>query len=90
MSTRQRKLAVLTPSQLIELAYLSALLEQYPFHKSQPISTKVDTIKTFLEKVVQVVPLESIAYAMAYSRYEVAKFCTETLIKTKIIFLHQY
>ena len=84
MSTRQRQLAVLTPSQLIELAYLSALLEQYPFHKSQPISTKVDTIKIFLEKVVQVVPLESIAYAMAYSRYEVAKFCTKSLVESKI------
>ena len=84
MSTRQRQLAVLTPSQLIELAYLSALLEQYPFHKSQPISTKVETIKIFLEKVVQVVPLESIAYAMTYSRYKVAKFCTETLVESKI------
>ena len=84
MSTRQRQLAVLTPSQLIELAYLSALLEQYPFHKSQPISTKVETIKTFLEKVVQVVPLESITYAMAYSRYEVAKFCAESLVESKI------
>ena len=84
MSTRQRQLAVLTPSQLIELAYLSALLEQYPFHKSQTISTKVEIIKTFLEKVVQVVPLESIAYAMAYSRYEVAKFCTKSLVDSKI------
>ena len=84
MSTRQRQLAVLTPSQLIELAYLSALLEQYPFHKSQPISTKVETIKTFLEKVVQVVPLESITYAMAYSRYKVAKFCAESLVESQI------
>ena len=84
MSTRQRQLAVLTPSQLIELAYLSALLEQYPFHKSQPISTKVETIKIFLEKVVQVVPLESITYAMAYSRYKVAKFCAESLVESKI------
>ena len=84
MSTRQRQLAVLTPSKLIELAYLSALLEQYPFHKSQPISTKVETIKTFLEKVVQVVPLESITYAMSYSRYKVAKFCAESLVESKI------
>ena len=84
MSTRQRQLALLTPSQLIELAYLSALLEQYPFHKSQPISTKVETIKIFLEKVVQVVPLESITYAMAYSRYKVAKFCAESLVESKI------
>ena len=78
------QLAVLTPSQLIELAYLSALLEQYPFDKSQPISTKVENIRTFLEKVVQVVPLESITYAMAYSPYKVAKFCTEILVESKI------
>ena len=84
MSTRQRQLAVLTPSQLIELAYLSALLEQYPFNKSQPISTKVDNIRTFLELVVQVVPLESITYAMAYSPYKLAKFCTEILVESKI------
>ena len=84
MSTRQRQLAVLTPSQLIELAYLSALLEQYPFDKSQPISTKVETIKDFLEKVVQVVPLESITYAMAYSPYKLAKFCAEILVESKI------
>ena len=84
MSTRQRQLAVLTPSQLIELAYLSALLEQYPFDKSQPISTKVENIRTFLEKVVQVVPLESITYAMAYSPYKLAKFCTEILVESKI------
>ena len=83
VSTRQRQLAVLTPSQLIELAYLSALLEQYPFHNLQPISDKVENIKEFLEKIVQVVPLESITYAMAYSPYKLAKFCAESLIKFK-------
>ena len=85
MSTRQRQLAVLTPSQLIELAYLSALLEQYPFDKSQPILTKVEIIKDFLEKVVQVVPLESIIYAMVYSSsYKVAMFCAKILYESKI------
>ena len=84
MSTRQRQLAVLTPSQLIELAYLSALLEQYPFHNLQPISDKVENIKDFLEKVVQVVPLESIIYAMKYSSYKVAMFCAKTLYESKI------
>ena len=60
MTSRQRQLAVLTPSRLIELAYMSALLEQYPFSKSQPVSNKVEDIRTFLDKVVRVVPLESI------------------------------
>ena len=84
VSTRQRQLAVLTPSQLIELAYLSALLEQYPFSKTQPISHKVEVIKTFLEKVVQVVPLESITHAIAYSPYRLAAFCAEALLASQI------
>ena len=84
VSTRQRQLAVLTPSQLIELAYLSALLEQYPFSKTQPISHKVEVIKTFLEKVTQVVPLESITHAIAYSPYQLAVFCAKALLTSKI------
>ena len=84
VSTRQRQLAVLTPSQLIELAYLSALLEQFPFSKSQPISHKVEVIKTFLEKVVRVVPLESITHAIAYSPYQLAAFCTKALLASQI------
>ena len=84
VSTRQRQLAALTPSQLIELAYLSALLEQYPFSKTQPISHKVEVIKTFLEKVVQVVPLESITHAIAYSPYQLATFCAKALLASQI------
>ena len=84
VSTRQRQLAVLSPSQLIELAYLSALLEQYPFSKTQPISHKVEVIKTFLEKVVQVVPLESITHAIAYSPYRLAAFCAKALLASQI------
>ena len=84
VSTRQRQLAVLTPSQLIELAYLSALLEQYPFSKTQPISHKVEVIITFLKKVVQVVPLESITHAIAYSPYRLAAFCTKALLGSQI------
>lgn len=84
VSTRQRQLAALTPSQLIELAYLSALLEMYPSDKSQPVSHKVEVIKTFLENVVHVVPLESIAHAIAYSPSKVAKLCTKALFAYKI------
>ena len=84
VSTRQRQLAVLTPSRLIELAYLSALLEQYPFSKTQPISHKVEVIITFLKKVVQVVPLESITHAIAYSPYRLAAFCTKALLGSQI------
>ena len=84
MTSRQRQLAVLTPSRLIELAYMSALLEQYPFSKSQPVSNKVEVIKIFLDKVVRVVPLESIGYAIGYSEYSLAVHCTRVLMESKI------
>ena len=84
VTSRQRQLAVLTPSKVIELAYMSALLEQYPFSKSQPVSNKVEVIKTFLGKVVRVVPLESIGYAIGYSEYSLAVHCTRVLLKSKI------
>ena len=81
VTSRQRQLAKLTPSKLIELAYLSALLEQHqqPGKKSL-VSHKVDVVRRFLEYVVRVVPLESIAYAIAYGKDEVALQCTKALL----------
>lgn len=64
---------------MIELAYLSALLEQHPHSKSEPLSQKVEVIRKFLEDVVHVVPLESIAYAIAYSPLEIAMLCYRAL-----------
>ena len=66
---------------MIELAYLSALLEQHqqPGKKSL-VSHKVDVVRRFLENVVRVVPLESIAYAIAYGKDEVALQCTKALL----------
>ena len=84
INTRQRQLAELTPSKLIELAYLSALLEQYPFSTTEPISEKVEVIRTFLKKVVHVVPFESIAYAIAYGPDKVAVYCAKALIASTI------
>ena len=85
MTSRQRQLAVLTPSRLIELAYMSALLEQYPFSKSQLVSSKVEVIRTFLNKVVEIVPFESIVYAIGYSEYSLAVHCTRVLVESKIV-----
>ena len=79
VSSRQQQLARLTPSKLIELAYLSALLEQYPHSSSQPLSHKVEVIRNFLEEVVQVVPLESILYAIANGSYNVVLSCSKAL-----------
>ena len=63
---------------------MSALLEQYPFSRTEPISDKVEVIRTFLKKVVHVVPLESIAYAIAYGPDKVAVYCAKALIASTI------
>ena len=80
MSTRQQQLARLTPSQLIELAYLCALLEQHPCGKSEPLSHKLEVIKSFLERVVHVVPLESVAFAVASGSNETVEVCSQALM----------
>ena len=41
-------------------------------------------IKTFLEKVVHVVPLESITHAIAYSPYRLARICAKALLASQI------
>ena len=67
------------------MAYLSALLEQHPYSEFQPNSHKVEVITRFLEDVVHVVPLESIAYAIAYGKpEEIAIQCAEALIFSKL------
>ena len=80
MSTRQQQLARLTPSQLIELAYLCALLEQHPYGKYKHSSHKLEVIKSFLERVVHVVPLESVAFAVADGSNETAEMCSQVLM----------
>ena len=80
MSTRQQQLARLTPSQLIELAYLCALLEQHPCGKSEPLSHKLEVIKSFLERVVHVVPLESVAFAVGSGSDETVEMCLQALM----------
>ena len=79
MTTRQAQLAKLTPSQVIELAYLSALLEQHPNNSTSVLSRKFEIIAKFLRDVVKVVPFESIAFAIAFSSYKTALVCYEAL-----------
>ena len=79
MTSRQAQLAKLTPSQVIELAYLSALLEQHPNNSTSVLSQKFEIIAKFLRDVVKVVPFESIAFAIAFSSYETALVCYEAL-----------
>ena len=65
------------PSQVIELAYLSALLEQR--HGSSLLSHKLDIVRRFLEDVVQVVPFESIVYALTNGNSHTAMQCIRAL-----------
>ena len=69
-SFRQEQLAKLTPSELIETAYLSSLLEQRPHttasHSiSEGFSHRFDTLRTFLIEIVRVVPIESLVHAIS-------------------------
>ena len=84
IKTRQRQLARCSPSQVIELAYLSALLEQHPDNMSEPFSHKLQVITKFLEEVVKVVPIESISYAIANCSYDNAVLCYEVMINCGI------
>ncbi len=65
---RQEQLAKLTPSELIETAYLSTLLEQHPHTtKLKMFSHRFNTVRDFLEQIVSVVPIESIFHTIAIS-----------------------
>ena len=76
-TTRQEQLAKLVPSQVIELAYLSTLLEQHC--GSSLLSHKLEIFRTFLEDVVQVVPFESIAYAITNGNPHTTVQCLRAL-----------
>ena len=76
---RQEQLAKLTPSEVIELSYLNALLEYQPQHSAQPLSDRMTAIRKFLEEVVKVVPLESIGYSVAYGDKHTKQQCAKAL-----------
>ena len=61
------------------MTYLSALLEKHPYTGPQPQSHKVTVIKAFLDKVVNVVPLESVGYAIAHGNDHVARQCANVV-----------
>ena len=79
MNRRQEQLAKLTPSEVIELSYLVALLEYQPHDSTQPLSERMTAIRKFLEEVVKVVPLESIGYSLAYGDLHTKQQCAKAL-----------
>lgn len=82
------QLARCTPTEVICLAYWSAVLEQHPnvdhtegnFQQSQ----RLKKIREFLEEAVKVVPLESILNAIAFAEDKIAIKCAEALIESKV------
>ena len=77
-SVRQIQLARHTPTEVIQLAYLCALLEQ----RTQPLdstSKRFRAVAFFLEEVVKVVPLESVFDAIAYEEHDIALECARAL-----------
>ena len=84
-SFRQEQLAKLTPSELMETAYLSALLEQHPHRQRKQLSHRFDIVQKFLEQIVSVVPVESIVHTIGCCEDQnVANRCTDLLISTQL------
>ena len=84
MSGRQEQLAKLSPCDVIELAYLSALLERRAAIESE--SQRYEDIKTFFEDAVSVVPIESLFHAMATaSPHTVIQCCKLFLSESEIL-----
>ena len=83
-SFRQEQLAKLTPSELIEVAYLSALLEQHPHNQLQSYSRRFDKLREFLVKIVSIVPIESLLHVIAQGEINVSVLCCLTLLYSKI------
>ena len=85
---RQEQLAKLTPSELIETAYLSTLLEQHPHTtKLKMFSHRFNTVRDFLEQIVSVVPIESIFHTIAISNdVEIMTRCCSLLESSQLDF----
>ncbi|CAI7995846.1 hypothetical protein GBAR_LOCUS1774 [Geodia barretti] len=78
---RQMQLAKHTPSQIIQLAYLCALLEQ---RHQKSDSKRFTAIAEFLDKAVQVVPVESVFDAITYGKNQIARTCANALQERRL------
>lgn len=79
-SLRQVQLAKHTPSQIIQLAYCCALLEQRPATKDSKHTRRFEKVTHFLKEAVKVVPLESIFQVIAFSAPQIAAKCLQALM----------
>ena len=81
VTSRQLQIAKYRPRELIELAYLCALLE---CNDGSYSSERFNAIKTFFKNAVSVVPLESLFYGIAEGTPEVMLQCCEILCSGSI------
>jgi hypothetical protein len=68
---------------VIQLAFWSALLEQYSpraSHDQEAPSQRMAAVIHFLEEAVKVVPIESILFAISHSDYDTGVKCAEALL----------
>ena len=84
-------MAKLSPSMVIELAHLSALLERSVSsanekYEMDPRSKRYADVKKFFESVISVVPAESIFHAMAVSKPYTVLQCCQLLSEKKELF----
>ncbi len=73
-----------TPTQVIELAYWTAMLERKCIKNDQKPSKRFTAIIHFLQEAVNIVPLESILHAIAYSDDKTALECARALKESKV------
>ena len=78
-SLRQVQLAKHTPSQIIQLAYCCALLEQRPAAQASEPTRRFRMVTHFLKEAVKVVPLESIFQVISVSAPQIAIKCLQAL-----------
>ena len=87
-SVRQIQLAKHTPTEVIELAYWTAMLECNSNRSDQQLSERFSAIIQFLQEAVDIVPLESILHAIAYSNDNTALECVRALKAAKVKMPH--
>ena len=63
---------------------MSALLERHPFSDSEPLSNRFRVLRSFLEDIVRVVPIESVPYTIASADHNLVGPCCRALIHSKI------
>lgn len=86
-SLREIQLAKYTPSEVIQLAFMSAMLERYSNQPSERgPSQRLKRVTHFLEEAVKVVPLESIFSAVAYMDDNSAVECAKAIVASKFKF----